>query len=185
MKTATGISGSKRAGAEEELCLGEAHAITPVQCSTIPRAGEDQEPGQALRRGTDRGRRRNRLRDRVRGQKGRRLGLGRQRPARRRRKPKTAPRRCARCSNRPPRWSKSWAAPRTRWRGSRTANCTPGDPTGRASSASKPDRKPTNSAATTRAAWCPNPFPRSSTWWRSPPGKGPASPSRKKKARAR
>ena len=29
--------GIEESGSEEELCLGEAHAITPVQCSTIPR----------------------------------------------------------------------------------------------------------------------------------------------------
>ncbi len=33
-----GDLGVEESGSEEELCIGEAHAITPVQCSTIPRA---------------------------------------------------------------------------------------------------------------------------------------------------
>ena len=33
-----GDLGVEENGSEEELCLGEVHAITPVQCSTIPRA---------------------------------------------------------------------------------------------------------------------------------------------------
>ena len=53
-----------------------------------------------------------------------------------------------RCSNRPPRWSKSWAAHSTRWRGWPTANCTPGAPTARVSSASKPDPKRAKAAVT-------------------------------------
>jgi alpha-tubulin suppressor-like RCC1 family protein len=32
-----GLLGVEESGAEEEMCLGEAHAITPVQCSTVPR----------------------------------------------------------------------------------------------------------------------------------------------------
>ena len=93
----TAIWASKRAAAEEELCYGETHAITPIQCSTIPRPVKVKGLGELLGRRTDRRRRRNRLRDRAGGKEVAGLGRRAAKASSATAKTKTAPRRCERC----------------------------------------------------------------------------------------
>ena len=181
-----GDLGVEESGSEEELCFGETHAITPIQCSTIPRPvkvpglgeltgveriGAGEETAYAI---APRG---EKVAAWGAGGKGQ-LGNGEDE---RKRLAGAGRLRTGLAGDRNRRRLAARAGAARQRRGLRLGRR-------RARSAGLRNRaaKPTKRAGARNAAWSPSRSANSATWWRwRPAAKASASPSKKKKTPAR